>query len=503
MTNRRGLSAPRKKRVVRPSKSSKGSKGSPASQHSLLPASSTADLLSNDVDFEDENPDPCDDSYSPGKTGPRSSSITPPPMISQKRTSRAVTGDSDSEAEKPKKKTKKAAQPVEVVNPEDHRLVLMIPRAELEGSQRVLLSHATTFDEAMDVIYETIGCAKVKVKPVLTYKISNALKSSEAISLSSDADWDGCLEEVTAAEKTKKQQISVKINFTDQYLASLRAKLKIKIAGTGPKPGRGKAKIPILDLEHAESGDDDFDDGLGLMEKEKKRLEELQLKYSRCQLCGPDKACKVDINGSHSKLSNNQLRAWSAALALETHGVTLSTLPNDVLFGMFFKNSKSNSAASSMAQPPFPFPPYMPMNPINPYGMMPWAMPGMPPFGNLASPRTPTPNPQTARASGSNRRSPPIPSSDPPDMATANLYPEISGFLWKLDEFHPKRDLLKYIPLFEGLDFFNIDEIAKLKTPVELCRAVDITLGNVTFLLEQVRGEMKRTDRERRAATAT
>jgi hypothetical protein len=256
-----------------------------------------------------------------------------------------------------------------------------------------------------------------------------------------------------------------------------------------------------MDPEHAESGDDDFDDGFGIMEKEKKRLGELQGKYSRCQLCGPDKACKVDINGNHCRLSNNQLRAWSMALvcvflsfsraqtdtfqALETRGVTLSTPPNDSLFGMFFKNSKP-TPVSSMAHPSFPFPPYMPMNSMNPYGMMPWGMPGMPSLVPPMSLVTPTPNPQIVHASGSNRRSPPIPSSDPLDMAAASVYLEITSFLRKLDEFHPKCDLLKYIPLFEELDFFNIDEISKLDTATALCGAMDISLGNATFLLEQV-----------------
>ncbi|KAF8205947.1 hypothetical protein K438DRAFT_1931764 [Mycena galopus ATCC 62051] len=488
MTKAPRLSAPRKQRTTRSS----------ALQPSLAPSSSTADLLSPNVDFENEEPDPDDLSYSPDKATTRSSSITPPPIIPLARNdkrSRAVTGDSDSDAvnEKPKKKsTKKAA---EVVEPEDHRLVLMIPRAELDGSQRVLLSHATTFDEALTVIYETIGCTNVTVKPVLTYKLSNATKSAEVICLSSDNDWDGCLEQVAAAENPKRPPISVKINVTEQYLASLRAKLNIKVSGTRTKTGRGKTKMQILDLEHAGSGDDDFNDGIGLMDKERKRLAELQAKYSRCQLCGPDKACKIDVNGNHCKLSNNQIRAWFAALALETHGVTLATPPDDTLFGMFFKNSKSNPA-SSTAPASFPFPPYMPMNPMNPYGLMPWAMPGMPSFGIPASPVTPTPNPQIARASGSNRRSPPIPSSDPPDMAAASVYPEITSFLRKLDQFHPKRDLLKYIPLFEELDFFNIDEIAKLETATALRGAMNISLGNATFLLEQVRGEMKRADRE-------
>ncbi|KAJ7694014.1 hypothetical protein B0H14DRAFT_3530889 [Mycena olivaceomarginata] len=246
MTKASRLSAPRNQRTTRSS----------APPPSLAPSSSTANLqLLPDVDFED--PDPGDTPYSPGEALTRSSSIIPPPKILLPAK---------------KKKKKKAA---EVVGPEDCKLVLMIPRAELDGSQRVLLTHATTFQEVLDFIYDTIGCADIAVKPVLMYKLSNATKSMEAVCLGSDTDWEGCLESVTAAEKLSKL-ISVKINITEQYIASLRVKLKIKLpSAVGAKTGRGKQKIQIMDLEHAESGDDDFDNSLGIMEKEKKRLGEL------------------------------------------------------------------------------------------------------------------------------------------------------------------------------------------------------------------------------------
>lgn len=93
-----------------------------------------------------------------------------------------------------------------------------------------------------------------------------------------------------------------------------------------------------------------------------------------------------------------------------------------------------------------------------------------------------------------------LPSSDPPDMDAANPYPEIGGFFIKLSVHHPKRDLTKYIALFEDLDFYHIDEISKLKTVDELVRLVGISVGNSTFLLEQVKDEMKRVDRANRAA---
>lgn len=164
------------------------------------------------------------------------------------------------------------------------------------------------------------------MKPKLVYKLSNATAKAGCIGLTSDADWDGLLDDVIAAGK---KDVKVHISVTEQvslatclcrfllisysqYLASLRAKLGIK--PTGPKQ-KGKSKIQILDLEHKGSGDDDdFDEGLGIMEKEKQSLEQLETKLGNCQLCGPGKMCKITVAGTHHKLSNIQARAWAHAL---------------------------------------------------------------------------------------------------------------------------------------------------------------------------------------------
>ncbi|KAJ7099891.1 hypothetical protein B0H15DRAFT_770820, partial [Mycena belliarum] len=368
-------------------------------------------------------------------------------------------------------------------------LVLMIPRADCDGIQRQVMTHAASFDDALEVIYETIGCAEVAKKPVLMYKISNAGVKALPISLSTDEDWTGCLAEVRAASK---KALHVQIVVTEQYLLSLRAKLGIK--GTAPAT-KSKKKVPLLDLEHAQSDEDDFDEGLGIMETEKKFLEQLQAKLGRCQRCGPTKSCKIDISGAHFNLRNNQLLAWSHSLAVGTRGVTLETPPNATAFGMFFKNSNTTPRAVETAgQPPFqPFPPYMGMNP---YAMMPWgAMPA--PQLQPSTPITPSPAVPAVVASGT-RLAPAFPSSDPPDMGAVNPYPEIDEFLHQLDGFAPKRRLLSCIQNFEDLDFFNIDEIAKLQTPQELVKVAGLTLGNATYIMEQVKGKMKRIDRERK-----
>ncbi|KAJ7936287.1 hypothetical protein B0H13DRAFT_2304004 [Mycena leptocephala] len=134
------------------------------------------------------------------------------------------------------------------------------------GTQREILKHSTLFDEALAVIYGTIGCADIPKKPLLSCKLSNAAVKAPAINLGSAKDWEGCLEDMTGVQKKKKIQVSVSIIVTDQYMVSLRAKIGLNNLGAVHK-GKSK-KLLILDLEHASSGDDDFDDGLGIMEKE-------------------------------------------------------------------------------------------------------------------------------------------------------------------------------------------------------------------------------------------
>ncbi|KAJ7934980.1 hypothetical protein B0H13DRAFT_2477611 [Mycena leptocephala] len=63
-------------------------------------------------------------------------------------------------------------------------LVLSVPRASEPGNQRITLTHATHFNEALAVIHSTVGCTDVAHKPVLTYKLSTATAKVPATSLS-------------------------------------------------------------------------------------------------------------------------------------------------------------------------------------------------------------------------------------------------------------------------------------------------------------------------------
>ncbi|KAJ6629093.1 hypothetical protein B0H10DRAFT_2209028 [Mycena sp. CBHHK59/15] len=289
------------------------------------------------------------------------------------------------------------------------------------------------------------------------------------MSLNSEADWNGCLEDVWQVENTKKA-------VTDQYLASLASKLgKGKAA---PKKGRSKGKVQILDLDHAESGDDDFDEGLGGMEKESKFLEQLQNQYGHCQLCGTSKACKIAVSGAHHPLSNNKLCAWAQALSLGMHGVTLKTPPRDVkgqaLFSMFFKISEVVTPFVPPVPPiqsPFgAMPLYMGMNL---YGFMPWAMPG-----HTDPTNRPDPLPHAAQASraSTSTLAAAFPSSDPLDMGALNPYPEIHNFLHELNGYQPQRNLLGHISKFDDLDFYNLVLTASHTQSNSVCMPVNLLL---------------------------
>jgi hypothetical protein len=83
-------------------------------------------------------------------------------------------------------------------------------------------------------------------------------------------------------------------------------------------------------------------------------------------------------------------------------------------------------------------------------------------------------------------------------MGALNPYTEIPEFIQQLNEYCPQRNLVQYIDRFGDLDFYNIDEIAKLGGADRLVELVGITLGNAQFLLDKIKAEMKRTDRAAR-----
>ena len=94
--------------------------------------------------------------------------------------------------------------------------MLLIPQSTSDGHQRKTLTHATTFSETLEVIYETIGCEEVRRKPSLSYKLASAPQKDEAIALGSEDDWKGLLDDVAQVQAKKKATVQVKIIVGEQ-----------------------------------------------------------------------------------------------------------------------------------------------------------------------------------------------------------------------------------------------------------------------------------------------
>jgi hypothetical protein len=80
----------------------------------------------------------------------------------------------------------------------------MVPEATSEGSQRLPVHPTISFEDALELIHETIGCVSVVQKPTLAYKLSTAIQKSAAINLRTENDWSGLVTDVMAKAKTKK-----------------------------------------------------------------------------------------------------------------------------------------------------------------------------------------------------------------------------------------------------------------------------------------------------------
>ncbi|KAJ3513784.1 hypothetical protein NLJ89_g2754 [Agrocybe chaxingu] len=188
---------------------------------------------------------------------------------------------------------------------EDEKLVLLIPHASNNGLQCKTIPAETGYNEALTIIWDTIGCSDVACKPDLQYKLTSAAQKDNPIGLNSAKDWTGLVEDLLTIQHKKKTGIQVKILVTDQqYLCSLRTSINNgKSTLSWTKTKKGKKAEPILDLDHEE--DNDADEG-GLMEKEQKAWEQLEKALGQCQLCSPHKICKISQNGEHMELSFQQ-----------------------------------------------------------------------------------------------------------------------------------------------------------------------------------------------------
>ena len=95
-------------------------------------------------------------------------------------------------------------------------IVLLIPQSTSDRHHRRTLSHAVTFEEALEIMYDVIGCSDVHQKPNLAYKLASAPSKADPITLGSAEDWKGCLEDVAQIQAKKKATVQVKIIVSEQ-----------------------------------------------------------------------------------------------------------------------------------------------------------------------------------------------------------------------------------------------------------------------------------------------
>jgi len=91
-------------------------------------------------------------------------------------------------------------------------VVLQIPQAASEGTQRKSIQLLLSYEDALEMIHKTIGCVHVHRKLVLSYKLSTSTLKSAPVNLCSESDWDGCLEEVQHVQAKRKGRTAVSVS---------------------------------------------------------------------------------------------------------------------------------------------------------------------------------------------------------------------------------------------------------------------------------------------------
>ncbi|KAJ3902198.1 hypothetical protein F5879DRAFT_1003335 [Lentinula edodes] len=403
---------------------------------------------------------------------------------------------------------------------------ILIPSVNPGDSlQRRSLSTTATFSEFQDIIYTTLDCKDVRVKPDLSYRLPTASKGSH-ISLKSEDDWTCCLQDIknTHLGRPKARQtlpIDVTIVISDQYLHALNVRQNPSVAKNSKSKSKGKRRgssvqqmLTVINLDGSDGEydvDDEEEESGGLLSgDEKKQLDALKAMLKQCQKCGREIMCKIDVQGQHVKLSYNMLRAWVIALVNQEHGVTLKQPPKIPLFSQFFRSQTSSTPASGIIstaatpQTPQPIisqsPVYMPMPmPMPMYHPSTWTHPMMNP--SVWSEATSHGRHYTSQAGNSGRgpespRSHLMLSSDPPEEDLSSPYNTVRDFLVTLHNTVPHRGLIGYIDIFEKHDYWNIDEILRLGEEALTAPPFELSRGNAGWLIEKIKAQVKRTDRE-------
>jgi hypothetical protein len=73
------------------------------------------------------------------------------------------------------------------------------------GAQRRNMSVNDNLVDALEIIYEALGCLSLARKPTISYKLSTATVKSLPINLASEDDWKGLIEDVIGAHAKKSK----------------------------------------------------------------------------------------------------------------------------------------------------------------------------------------------------------------------------------------------------------------------------------------------------------
>ncbi|KAF8161921.1 hypothetical protein K438DRAFT_1985443 [Mycena galopus ATCC 62051] len=362
-------------------------------------------------------------------------------------------------------------------------VVFMIPEAATNSNQRVGLRSSHSFEDALETMYETIGCVSVARKPTLAYKLSSTVQKTPAINLRTPKDWSGLITDYTTKIQSKKDlTVAIEV-LPENYMFSLRSMHK-KVPAI--KKGTKKGKMTTIDLENNDTdGDDEGDEGVE--DAEKKAMAELDAEYRTCVKCGTTQLCKIDRAGNHVHLTFPQRRAWAVSLACGTHKVTKVTPPQGGLFQMFH-NNRYNDGPPAAAPAAYPHSPWYQLPPGHSTGY------GIPAYtGYPQPPLIPQFPPAPARQ--------PMMSSDPVEEDGIS-YPSVITFIETLIDKAPLRVGLHAVgETLDSLHFFEINEITTLTTQeLGTEKFGSVVLGDAQFLLKQAGMEVKRLEKQARCA---
>ncbi|THU76221.1 hypothetical protein K435DRAFT_813603 [Dendrothele bispora CBS 962.96] len=140
----------------------------------------------------DTDDDAASDSPPPTKKPKTSTKPGRKPRIS--KNARNISGE----------KTQKAT----AVDPKLKRIILVIPSIVDGLNDKKMFDNVdeVDFDTILATIHESLECTSYKVLPELSYKLEGAPAKSSASRLSSEVDWQICVDDVLAAQIKKKNQ---------------------------------------------------------------------------------------------------------------------------------------------------------------------------------------------------------------------------------------------------------------------------------------------------------